>query len=53
METRMTRRVKKDGNFYSELLELFEVDTSECTNGLLIQFHPNYYIWLGQIVTDL
>ncbi len=39
----MTRRVKKDGNFYSELSELFEVDTSKCTNGLLIQFHPNCY----------
>ncbi len=33
METRMTRRVKKDGNFYSELSELFEVDTSSVRMG--------------------
>ncbi len=25
----------------------------ECMNGLLIPFHPNCYIWLGQIVTYL
>ncbi len=25
----------------------------ECMNGLFIPFHPNCYIWLGQIVTDL